>query len=455
MSRALAGEGTSQKVARLTLMGVAAFWLPLAAMWVMMGLQQPFMAAIIARLPEPKEGLAAFGLAFSMALLVESPVIMLLTASTALADHPIAYRRLLRFTHIMAVLFGIVHFLVALPPVFDVVVGGLIGAPPRVVPISQRAFLLLLPWTPTIAYRRLWDGLLIRHGYPRYVSYSTAIRLAVIFGTALIGLWWGQVNGAYVGAIALSVGVSISMLTSYLFARKAVLPDRFATPLQAPLPEAARSWRRLFDFYLPLALTSVIFLVGQPLLSVGLSRAALPLSSLAIWPVLMGLSFLARSMCVAYQEVTVALLSDPASYRVLRTFALILALATSGIFAIVVVTPLADLWFRRVSGLTADLARMARWPAILLIPVPALSAWQSLQRGILVRLNRTRIITLAVGVNLLVLTLVMAVGIWSKRWPGAVVAATAYTAALAAECVVLWVYTRDAITRLHALSAQV
>ncbi len=56
------------------------FWLPLAATWLMMSLEGPFIAAIIARLPEPKFNLAAYGVAFSFALIIEAPVIMIMSA---------------------------------------------------------------------------------------------------------------------------------------------------------------------------------------------------------------------------------------------------------------------------------------------------------------------------------------------------------------------------------------
>ncbi len=423
---------------QLTLRGVAGFWLPLAAMWVMMGLQQPGIAAIITRLPEPKVSLAAFGIAFSLAILVESPVIMLLAAATAIAGHPIAYRRLLRFTHVLAAGLTLVHLVLALPPVFSLVVGKLIGAPLAVVGPAQVSFLLMLPWTPAIAYRRLWDGLLIRHNHPRLVSLGTGIRLVSIFGLAALGLVWGRVNGAYVGAVALSVGVIVSALASYFFARHAVWPDHFDQSPRDPLPPAARSWRALVNFYVPLALTSVIALAGQPLLNMGLSRAAAPLSSLAIWPVLMGLTFLIRSVCIAYQEVAIALLKDAHSYRILQRFTLLLTTATTAVFLLIVFTPLADVWFQSISGLPPDLAQMARLPAMVLTPAPALTAWQSWQRSRLVLQNRTSVISQAVGVNVLVLVLVMGVGIALTSWPGSVVAASAYTAALALENVYLW-----------------
>ena len=59
-------------------------WVPLAATWLMMSVEGPFLAAVIARLPEPTFNLAAYGVAFAFALIVEAPIIMILSAATAL-----------------------------------------------------------------------------------------------------------------------------------------------------------------------------------------------------------------------------------------------------------------------------------------------------------------------------------------------------------------------------------
>jgi len=61
------------------------FWIPLAATWLMMSLEGPYLSALIARLPDPKFNLAAYGIAFSLALIFEAPVIMMMSASTSLA----------------------------------------------------------------------------------------------------------------------------------------------------------------------------------------------------------------------------------------------------------------------------------------------------------------------------------------------------------------------------------
>ena len=84
----------------------------------MMASEGPFLAAIIARLAEPTYNLAAYGIAFAFAILIESPVIMLMSASTALVEDRTAYRKLRDFMYgLIALSTGLLLF-VLFPPVY-------------------------------------------------------------------------------------------------------------------------------------------------------------------------------------------------------------------------------------------------------------------------------------------------------------------------------------------------
>ena len=134
---------------------VAHFYAPLASTWMMMAFEGPFLAAIIARLAAPKENLAAHGVAFAIALIVEAPVIMMLSAATALATDRHAFARLRRFTYLLNGAITAAMVILVLPPVFDVWARGLIGLPDAVADKTWLALVLLLPWPGAIGYRRL------------------------------------------------------------------------------------------------------------------------------------------------------------------------------------------------------------------------------------------------------------------------------------------------------------
>ena len=65
-------------VNRLGFGRIFVFWSPLAMTWFMMALEGPILAAIVARLAEPKVNLAAHGVAFAIAIIIEAPVIMMM-----------------------------------------------------------------------------------------------------------------------------------------------------------------------------------------------------------------------------------------------------------------------------------------------------------------------------------------------------------------------------------------
>ncbi len=141
---------------------------------------------------------------------------------------------------------------------------------------SRTAFLLMTPWAGAIAYRRMWQGVLIRYGRPGTVAYTTAIRLIATGAVAQAGLLSDATSGANVAAISVSVGVLAGMAAAYVFVRSTVR-ERLAVddPALEPL-----TWSRLLHFYVPLAMTSFIVLAGQPIISLGLSRGPRPLESL-------------------------------------------------------------------------------------------------------------------------------------------------------------------------------
>ena len=159
---------------------IARFWLPLEATWLMMSAEGPFLAAVIARLAGPKENLAAFAVATALAWLVESPIIMMLSASNALVRDGVAYRKLRRFSNVLNGAVTAVMIVLVIPPVFDVVARGLMGLTPDLVRLAGQSMFFLVLWPGAIGFRRFYQGILISHGRPQAVTWGTVVRLSLI-----------------------------------------------------------------------------------------------------------------------------------------------------------------------------------------------------------------------------------------------------------------------------------
>jgi hypothetical protein len=363
----------------------------MAGTWLMMAAEAPFLAALIARLAEPKYNLAAFGVAYAVAILVESPVIMILSTSTALVEGPVTLRRLRRFTYALNGGVTAAMALLALTPAWDVFALRVIGLEPTVAELTRGALVILLPWPAAIGYRRFYQGLLIREGRTRRVAYGTVLRLSTMAATGAGLYLGGSLPGAWVGAAALSAGSAIEALAARLLARRVVREIRSVTT-----PEAGEgtSYRGIAVFYLPLALTSVIGLAAQPMITLFVGHARFALESLAVLPVVHSVSFLFRAIGLSYQEVAIALLArGRSSFAPVARFALLLAVSASLGQSVVAFTPLADWWLIDVSGLQEDLAGFARLPLRILAVLPALTVMQSLQRAMLVQARVTAPVT--------------------------------------------------------------
>jgi hypothetical protein len=406
----------------LTQRKILLFWLPLASTWLMMSVEGPFLSAVIARLAAPEYNLAAFGVAFSFALLAEAPVIMMMSAATALVSDRRSYVRLRTFTHGLNGLVTLGMAALLVPPVFDLVIRKLMDLPADVADRTWLALLVLLPWPGTIGFRRFYQGVLIRHGQTRRVAYGTIVRLTSMAVTAAVLVKTTDLHGAVVGAAALSAGVTMEAFTSRIMAAGAV------TRLVARGEDDAADlrYRDIVSFYVPLALTTVLALGVHPLVTLFVGRGRMPLESLAVLPVVNSLVFIFRSIGLAYQEVGIALMGEQReNFRALRRFALTLGMATVLALAVIAWTPLGQVWFELISGLSPELARFALTPTRIMVLIPGLAVILSFQRAALVHARRTVPVTTATVVEVAGIVAVMSVAVVAFDAVGAVAAALA------------------------------
>jgi hypothetical protein len=388
----------------------------------MMSLEGPFLAAVIARLADPKPNLAAFGIAFAVAILVEAPVIMILSASTALVEDAISFRKLRRFTSILNTGITAAMVLLLFTPLWRSIARDLIGLPEDVASLSQRALLALLPWPAAIGYRRFYQGLLIRSGLTRWVAYGTVVRICSMALTA-IGLYYlTDLPGVLVAAWALSAGVVLEAIASRLMtlgvAREFLATTR--EPGRRPL-----TYPGIITFYWPLAMTSMIGLTLHPIISFFMGHALYPLESLAVLPVVGSLSFIFRAVGLSYQEVAIAQLAiDERALPSLSRFAALLGIGASAALAVIAFTPLALFIFGNLSGLTAELTAFSIVPIRIHALLPALGVLLAMQRAILVHGRRTAWITWstmielggAIGVLILAINYSSLIGATAAAW---------------------------------------
>ncbi len=427
---------------KVSIKTIYATWWPLALSWFLMALELPALSAIVARLAEPKINLAAYGgIVFPLALIIEAPILMLLAASTALSKDWKSYKKIRRFMHTTSALLTGLHILVVSTPLYSFIVEYLIGSPPEIIAPARIGLAIMLPWTWAVAYRRFNQGVLIRFGHSLIVGKGTIVRLSADIIVLTIGFLIGTIPGIVVATSAVAAGV----LSEAIFVGIKVQPV-IKNQLQ-PLPEIKPELSRkvFLSYYTPLALTSLITLLSQPLVSAALSRMPLALDSLAVWPVLSGMLFMFRSVGVAYNEVVVTLLDKPNSYFNLRRYALFLVSLTTGLLLLVTISPLSTIWFKYISALPLSLINLANTALWFSLLIPGANALQSWYQGILLHSGKTRGITEAVAIFLCVTITLYLIGITQKSMPGLYIGTLGLSLGMVCQAVWLKIRSQKAV----------
>lgn len=371
---------------------IARTWLPLALNWLMMALEGPILVGLVGRLADPTTNLATFSIAFSVALIVEAPVMMLLSTSAALGSDRSRYEKLWRFASALALPLSGLMAIIGIPPVFQTINAHLWHLPSDMAARVAGAVWLLIPWPAAIAYRRLWQGILIRAGRARLVAWGTVLRLVgmgIGAGMASLLTEW---SGAWIAACALSSGVLTEMLAVRLWAA----PTLHALPA---IRDKVLSYKQIGAFYLPLLLTSLLNVALTPLLTLLIAHGRDPILSLAAYSPTTNTVFLFSCVGVAYQEVVIVLYGTRVGQGLL-SFAHRIALGTVSGLALLTLPGAYEIWFGRVFALPEALQSLAHTALLCALPLPGLIVYLAYLKGRFIHAHHTRLNLLAAVIEL-------------------------------------------------------
>lgn len=402
------------------------FWYPLCATWIMMAIEGPLLTSVIARLHNPAFNLAAYGVAVAIAMFIESPVIMLLSTTVALAKDKRSMQVLHRFMVSVNILVTVGMLVVSIPAVYNMLVHSVIQLPDDVASLMYWGLVCMIPWPAAIGYRRYYQGLLIRNGRTRRVAYGTVVRLLSMAGMATILVVFTSFSGVVIGTVSLTSGVILEAFATRWMAKE-VLAHYYDQADEACAEPP--SMREVLRFYIPLAMTSIIGFVVTPMLAFFLGRSKYPVESLAVLPVVDSFVFLFRSFGFSYQEVGIALLGENnKNYVQIKRVGMMIIAATTAALALVAYTPLSEVLFTRAYGLSEDLAAFAVLPTMILVALPALSVLYSLQRAVLIVARKNIVVTWStiIEVGWILVSMIVVLAVFDL--PGAVAAAIAMLA---------------------------
>jgi hypothetical protein len=425
-------------------------WWPLAASWLLMGFEGPAVAAVVARMADPKINLAAWGgIVFPLSLMAEAPVIMLLAASTALSRDWISYVKLRRFMMWLGGSMTAIHVLIVATPLYYVIVRSVIHAPEEIIGPARIGLLIMIPWTWAIAYRRFHQGVLIRVGHSLRVGLGTLVRFSADATVLAIGFFLSGLPGIALAGCGMIAGVLSEALYVHLTVRPTLKNElKPAPPVAVPL-----TTRSMLNFYIPLSLTQLLMLVANPIGSAAMSRMSLAIESLAAWPTVGAVRYITGGFGGAYNEVMVALVERDRSYRPLRLFAVGLGVVSTASLTVLTIPGVSHAIFAHLMHLADPLPTLIHRCTFILLPAPAITVLQSYFQGIILHSRRTGSITESVAIFLGVASAALVGGVVWGGATGIYIATGSFMVGELVRTVWLWWRSRGVRRELRARDA--
>jgi progressive ankylosis protein len=359
-------------------------FIPLSLSDVTMALGDPLTTTTLAHLPDPRTNIAAVGVAKAIAIFCESPIIMLLHTSNALAPTQASRQALWKFTLIASGAMSLLLALVTIPAVFEIVGEGWLGVAPSLSGTIRSVLTIVILWPLAIGWRRYFQGLLIHGGHSYAVAQAGIVRLLVV-GTILAGGFVLKSNGAVVAGMSLVWGVIAEAVTVTYLARKL---GTTKLPELVSIPELPQDLAGVWKFYAPLGGTMMLVWGARAALVGVVARATDGEIALAAWPAAWGLVLVIANSTRMVQQIIIRnrkLVPD----RLLIIFAITVGIACSLILLLVSSTPMSERaigWF-----ISNDSELISRVRPVLLIcaVIPLFVSVQNAIQGFLVSEGRT------------------------------------------------------------------
>jgi progressive ankylosis protein len=359
-------------------------FIPLSLSDVSMALGDPLTTTTLAHLPDARNNIAAVGVAKAIAIFCESPIIMLLHASNALAPTQTSRRALWKFALIASGGMSLLLALTTLPFIFAIVGEGWLGVSPNLSDTIRSTLSIVILWPFAIGWRRYFQGLLIHSGQSNAVALAGIIRLLVV-GGILAGGFALKANGAVVAGISLVWGVIAEAIAVTFLARRlgaTQLPEVISTP------ELPQDLAGVWKFYAPLGGTMMLGWGARAALVGIVARANDGEIALAAWPAAWGLVIVVANSTRMVQQIIIRnrkLLPD----RVLIIFAITVGLVCSLILLSVSGTPMSQDAIGWFVGNDNELISRVRPVLLICAVMPLLVSLQNALQGFLVSEGRT------------------------------------------------------------------
>lgn len=425
------------------------FYLPLAGTSLMMTLTHIIMDAGLARTRNPNLSLAAFAVAKSIVTIIVSPQAMNRQMTVALVRTRKAVRVVKNFVTRLALAISLAMAICAFTPLSLFIFERMIGVPLEVAEAAQSALKIMSIIPLCFALRDYAHGLAILSRQNPLIPLATITRLGalgIVLSLIIAKFEW---PGAVIAATAYLFAAFVEMSVVYLGTRDAF---RFGNPMLTTEKKENENLtlNNIFNFMMPLTITTLILSLIQPIINATLARGATPELSLAAYAVAYNLGGLFFGPITMIHQCSLVYINDDhdSTVRTVRSFITFCGFVAGLGIMVTSLSPLGTFIFRRLIGVETQVAKEALRVLLVLSFYPIFSSWKEFQWGMLFRSRETGGISKGKFFNFLVMLIVLSIGIAGQFIPAAMTGALSLVGGEAAEAVYLYINSKRIKARI-------
>ncbi|MBD2456335.1 hypothetical protein H6G80_19935 [Nostoc sp. FACHB-87] len=426
---------SSQITSGRSLLALLTQFIPLSLSDVAMTLGDPLQTSALSRLAYPQETLAGVGVVKGVAVFLESPIIMILHASTALGGQAKSRRALWQFTMIAGFSLSGIFLLLTWEPLYNWLLLDVFGVSSSIAARGRTAFLLMFLWPFVIAWRRFFQGLLIRAQKSIAVGWASVARLTWVIVSLAVGVSL-RLDGALLAGITMMGAILIEAVLVTWFCMRLGAISILNQQGYSETKKLPQTLGGVTFYYLPLASTMLLVWGARAILLSLIARSFDGSLALAVWPAAWGLVLSVANGTRMIQQVIISAYEET-SRRTLVAFVMIVGLSFTFIPFFLGFTDNGLFLLRQFLGNNPSLVEASRPVIQILSCFPLLLALQNTFQGLLIHRGKNWFINIATVVAA-TFTLVVCGSLIFTRHSGATSAAYGMLAGVISEIIVLF-----------------
>lgn len=402
------------KEAQVSISEQLAFFMPLMISAFSIVIIYPLINAGLARLPSPEIYISAFEVAKGVMIFVQSPLTMVRQTVTVMIDGIKSYYKVRRFIVTVVALLFLFFVFFAFSDLARWVFEHVIGIEGKTLDASVIILRIMIFAPVAVAIRDFNQGISILFSKTSLITVATVMRIASITIMILVMDKLILIPAVIAGFMLLS-SVSTECITMFLGVRVAIgniseKTEMFRTDYGI-IDRKEITDRIILRFFWPLAVTSFIRNLAIPIINMGLARTDSPEIAISVYSVAWAVGMIFLSPTMVFHQVPLNFIRNSCNNNLksVRIFAAYLGIILSSLIAIMSFTGIGYYVIRNIIGATAEISVMCIDVLRLMTVLPFIMIAREFYWGILMRKHMTHFISKGKVINLVALTLTIAV----------------------------------------------